>query len=57
MLKERVEERNKRLWANSWQNAMIGEDLDVVLVLVKVAELIDKLMAGEVVEQCAKEPM
>ena len=37
--------------------AVVGEDLDVVLVLVKVAELIDKLMAGEVVEQCAKEPM
>ena len=33
--------------------AVVGEDLDVVLVLVKVSELI----AGEVVEQCDEAPM
>ena len=38
-------------------SAVIGEDLDVVLVLVKVAELIGEFVAGEVVEQCDEAPM
>ena len=37
--------------------AVVGGDLDVVIALVKVAELIDKFMAGEFVEQCNEAPL